>query len=78
MSEIVAGTLVRRNCPGILGHDSTGIVLRMSDVGTAYWVRIIEGRNRMEGWTEDAWAVDWCEPVDLSYIQRYPTPTWEL
>ena len=64
------GDWVERHCPGEMGHKSIGQVLE--DCGQTYWVRIIEGRNRMQGWDRDAWSKAWCIP----YLTR--EPDWEI
>jgi hypothetical protein len=73
MEGLAVGTVVRRNCPGIIGHNSIGTITSVSDSSTCYWVKIIEGRGQMKGWATDAWSVDWCEPVDFNI-----KPSWEI
>jgi hypothetical protein len=67
-----AGDLVIRNCPGTLGHGSIGKI--ESETFDCYWVTIIEGKNRMEGWDKDAWSKAWCIP----YITYNKEPDWEV
>lgn len=70
MDGLEIGTIVRRVCPDTIGHDSIGEIYEISD--TCYWVKIIEGRNRMQGWSTDAWAKQWCQPCGFA------KPAWEV
>jgi len=72
MGDLAIGTIVRRDCEGTIGHDSIGEIYQVSP--TCYWVKIIEGRNRMEGWRTDAWAKSWCEPI----VSADQAPAWEV
>ena len=65
------GEWVIRNCPSIIGDGSIGEVLK--DNGGTYWVRIIVGKNKMQGWNNDAWAKVWCVP----YLDT-TKPDWEV
>lgn len=69
------GTIVRRNCEGILGHDSVGKILRLSDARTCFLVEILEGKNGMENYLQDHWAIEWCIEI---YDFEEDTPTWEV
>jgi hypothetical protein len=69
MGDLAIGTIVRRNCKNTIGHNSIGRIYQVSD--TCYWVEIIVGKNRMEGWSTDAWSKNWCVPEAL-------TPSWEV
>jgi hypothetical protein len=66
---LTIGSLVIRNCPGNIGHGSVGEI--KAETTRFYWVKIIEGYNRMEGWSEDAWSKNWCIPYNRE-------PDWEV
>lgn len=73
MDDLTVGTVVRRDSDGALGDGSVGIITSVSIKHNCYWVDIIEGKNRMEGWATDAWAKNWCTPINYNV-----KPQWEV
>jgi hypothetical protein len=67
------GTTVRRDCLGCIGDGSIGIITAHGIDSKCYWVAIINGKGAMDGWETDAWAQDWCVPIDFNN-----EPTWEV
>lgn len=64
------GDIVERKCPDTLGNGSIGEIIGIQNV--VYIVRILEGKNGMQGWIGDAWHKDWCIPAPLG------EPDWEV
>ena len=72
MDGLQVGDIVQRVCEGTIGDGSIGEIYQISD--TCYWIKILEGRGKMRGWNIDAWAKNWCVPIDL--VER--ESDWEV
>jgi len=71
--KLPIGTTVRRVSNGCIGDGSIGIITSYGIDSKCYWVEIIHGMNKMEGWKTDAWCMDWCEPIAYTH-----TADWEV
>jgi hypothetical protein len=72
MGDLAVGTVVRRDSDNCIGDGSIGVITAIGVDSQCYWVSIIEGKNRMEGWETDAWFKGWCVPVEPD------KPSWEV
>lgn len=69
--ELELGTMVRRKKEAGFGSGTIGEIVEYSKSGKCYWVKILEGKNGMEGWRHDAWSKNWTTPIKQPH-------TWEV